>query len=271
MVISLTTIPDRIHNIQPVINSLKNQSVKINKILIWIPFLYQNKFTYDIPEFLCNDPVVEIKRCHDLGPATKYLYAIKELPVDQEFVVVDDDVIYSKFLVKDLVSNKTIDAPKTIRGLKFIKKHIPRIRQDTQNNIKEITYCRKRIIRTNKKKITPVDVVCGVDGFSLKPKFFKSFLDTNFPIFKSNYIPNLQDIFYKQINNKTSRFKNRFPWLHYDDIWISAYLEANNIKKYSIPVTKLNEPCIHQNVQKLNGIRYENGNLYYNLVNSFNE
>ena len=68
----------------------------------------------------CNDPVVEIKRCHDLGPATKYLYAIKELPVDQEFVVVDDDVIYSKFLVQDLVSNKTIDAPKTIRGLKFI-------------------------------------------------------------------------------------------------------------------------------------------------------
>ena len=51
IVISLTTTPDRIQYIKPVIKSLLDQSVKVDQIVLNIPKLCKNK-EYDIPKEL---------------------------------------------------------------------------------------------------------------------------------------------------------------------------------------------------------------------------
>ncbi len=68
--VSLTTIPQRIKNLNKSIESLLKQTKKPNKIFINIPKKYKRfREIIDndqIPKF--NDSAVEITRCGDYGP-----------------------------------------------------------------------------------------------------------------------------------------------------------------------------------------------------------
>ena len=94
LVVSLTTIPERIHNIHITIESLFQQSVKANRVILWLP---RDRFAAkDVSALLKRQENrgLEIAFCsEDLGPYTKYYYCLEKYP-DDLIVTVDDDRIY---------------------------------------------------------------------------------------------------------------------------------------------------------------------------------
>ena len=100
--VSLSTIPQRIKNLDKSIKSLLNQSIKPDKIFINIPFKYRRfKEIIDdnqIPKF--NNNIVEVIRCEDYGPGTKLLGSIDKLKKDSLLILADDDNVYENYMIE---------------------------------------------------------------------------------------------------------------------------------------------------------------------------
>lgn len=216
MYISLTTTPKRIQNIELNILSLKKQTVPPTKILLWVPHLYKGKKEYSIPDFLLSDPMVEIIRCKDVGPATKFIHTIDYLGVNKDFIIVDDDTIYSQYLIEDLTALPNLYGAKCVKGTAFedwngkaVKSRDP----DYPNRQRKSL----RVIGENNKpdslyniKLRMVPIVCGCDGILVNTSFFNS------------KIYNIQKDF-----------------LNCDDIWLSGYLAINKIEKIVVPCREI--------------------------------
>uniref|UniRef100_A0A6C0E1D0 Glycosyltransferase 2-like domain-containing protein n=1 Tax=viral metagenome TaxID=1070528 RepID=A0A6C0E1D0_9ZZZZ len=103
IVISLTTTPDRIQYIKPVIKSLLDQSVKVDQIVLNIPKLCKNK-EYDIPKEL--NSMCNIFTCgKDYGQGTKFIPTIlRETSLNTIIIMVDDDYIYGRNFIKSILS-----------------------------------------------------------------------------------------------------------------------------------------------------------------------
>ncbi len=99
---SLTTIPQRIKNLSKTINSLLNQTKKIDKIFINIPLHYlrfkEDIKNTEIPKF--DNHKIEILRCEDFGPGTKLLGSLKKIKKDSLVILVDDDNEYANYMVE---------------------------------------------------------------------------------------------------------------------------------------------------------------------------
>ena len=100
--ISLSTIPQRIKDLNKSIESLLKQTKKPDKIFINIPFKYRRfDETIDdnkIPKFDNNE--VEITRCEDCGPGTKLLGSLDKLEKNSLVILVDDDHIYEDYMIE---------------------------------------------------------------------------------------------------------------------------------------------------------------------------
>ena len=216
MIVSLTTIPKRINHIHLVIQSLKRQTKPVTKILLWIPYTYKGNDEYIIPDYLKNEKLVKIIRCEDLGPATKFLHPIKYLKSGEDFVVIDDDTIYSQYLIEDLTALPNLYGAKCIKGTAFedwngksVKSRDPDYINRQRKSI--------RVIGENNEpdnlyniKIRKVPIICGCDGMLLNTSFFNK-----------NFF-NIQQQFF-----------------NCDDIWLSGFLAANNIDKYVVPCREI--------------------------------
>ena len=102
--VSISTIPQRIKNLNETVKSLLNQTKKPDKIFINIAFKYK-RFSEtvkdeDIPKFDSN--VVDITRCEDCGPATKLLGSLEKLEKDSLVILVDDDHVYENYMIEKL-------------------------------------------------------------------------------------------------------------------------------------------------------------------------
>ena len=100
--VSLTTIPQRVKNLNKSIESLLNQSQKPDKIFINIPFKYK-RFTEtinddQIPKF--DNNLIEITRCEDYGPGTKLLGSLNKLKRNSLIILADDDNIYEDYMIE---------------------------------------------------------------------------------------------------------------------------------------------------------------------------
>ena len=104
VVVSLTSFEPRFKNLHLVLKSLLNQSFRPEKIILYldktvsldslpVEILALQKFGVEIRN-ICEDYV-----CHK-----KYFYSMQEFP-DKCIVTVDDDVIYSRNLIKKLYSS----------------------------------------------------------------------------------------------------------------------------------------------------------------------
>ena len=102
--VCLTTIPSRIKNIIPTINSILLQTMKPEKICLFIPYKSKREgCKYKIPKIIKNNKLITIIRCEDYGPITKILPAIKQKDlVGYKLVVMDDDTFYHKNTIKTL-------------------------------------------------------------------------------------------------------------------------------------------------------------------------
>ena len=105
-IISLTSYGERLKNINLVIDSLINQSVKADKIILWVAYEDEKLIPADL-----YDKPIEIRLCEDLKSYKKLIPALKEFPNDN-IITVDDDIIYNNNLVKELLEehNKNPDA-----------------------------------------------------------------------------------------------------------------------------------------------------------------
>ena len=99
IVVSLTTTPDKINQIQPVLKSIYRQSIKPDRIYLNIP----REFNI-IPNWLKTDSKIIINITNDYGPATKLIATLeKERDPNAIIITVNDDYIYPKHMVRDLV------------------------------------------------------------------------------------------------------------------------------------------------------------------------
>ncbi len=99
--LSLTTIPERLKNVNKTIDSLIKQSLSPDKIFLNIPKKY-NRFKInindnEIPNF---SEKVQITRSDDYGPGTKLLGSLDKIPENSLLILVDDDHIYDNYMVE---------------------------------------------------------------------------------------------------------------------------------------------------------------------------
>src|SRR5437867_5470030 len=102
VIASLSTVPDRINNLRPTIQSLLKQTRPPDEIVLAIPkFSVRERRPYVVPKYISRLPRVRVLRCReDWGPATKFIAAIQdELAAGREntlIMVVDDDRLYPR-------------------------------------------------------------------------------------------------------------------------------------------------------------------------------
>ena len=99
--VSLSTIPQRLKNLNKSVESLLKQTRKPDKIFINIPFKYKRfSETIDdsqIPKFDTSD--VEITRCEDCGPGTKLLGSLNKFKKNSLVILADDDHTYEDYMI----------------------------------------------------------------------------------------------------------------------------------------------------------------------------
>jgi hypothetical protein len=111
-VVSMASYDKRYDVLPMALKSLLDQSVKPDKIVVWLdengkgnhlPAQLEELKEYGVEFFFVND---------GLKPHKKYFYALKEYP-QANIITVDDDVLYSKDLIESLVQYHN-QYPKTI-------------------------------------------------------------------------------------------------------------------------------------------------------------
>lgn len=100
--VSLTSIPPRFHTIEKTIRSIVNQTEAPSKIFLNIPLEYKrySNSKYDILQLENIFKNLKIIRCQDYGPGTKLLGSIEYLMEYDYVVLIDDDHIYNKDMLK---------------------------------------------------------------------------------------------------------------------------------------------------------------------------
>lgn len=101
-VVSLTSIPSRVGDIGPTIDSLLSQTRKPDNIYVWLPRAYTRAkgSVGTLPKVLQR---VDVRQCTDHGPFTKLRPALEaETAPDTLIVTADDDRIYLESWLKKL-------------------------------------------------------------------------------------------------------------------------------------------------------------------------
>lgn len=102
IIISLTTIPNRIDKVWITIESLLRQTYKPDQIILW---LAQDEFAnMELPDSLRQqmNRGLTIKYCDNLRSYKKFYYTAMENPYAY-IVTADDDVIYAEGMLKNLI------------------------------------------------------------------------------------------------------------------------------------------------------------------------
>ena len=102
IIVSLTSFPARINTVGYAIKSLFNQTVKPDKIILW---LADSQFEdVEIPTLLKElaQRGLEIRFCKDLRSHKKYYYALKEQTKNELIITYDDDLIYPEDSIERL-------------------------------------------------------------------------------------------------------------------------------------------------------------------------
>lgn len=101
IIVSLTSYEDRFADLPITLYSLLNQSVKPDKIILWLSDEYKDltELPYEITQFIKNG--LEIRFVKDIGSYTKAIYSFKEFQ-NSIIVTADDDIYYPNDWLKKL-------------------------------------------------------------------------------------------------------------------------------------------------------------------------
>ena len=202
VVVSLTTTPTRINNLHYTINSILDQSYRVDQINLCIPYyMKRTGEPYVIPDFLKNLQNVKIINCQDCGPITKLLPTLNlEQNPNTKIIYIDDDRIYSYTTIEIIVkySEKFPNSAICNWGWKLPPDH------------NFLTHTRStNIVIKYLFSYGFVDIIEGCEGCLVKSKFFTP------DIYLVDQAP--RELFFV------------------DDIYISGHLASNNIPRYRIP------------------------------------
>src|SRR5213595_371235 len=214
VIASLSTVPDRINNLMPTIQSLLKQTRPPDEIVLAIPeFSVRERRPYVVPKYIYRLPRVRILRCReDWGPATKFIAAIQdELAAGRQntlIVVVDDDRIYPRDALETYLyySEQLPNAALCFRGAAMPST------LDWDNA--------KMIYAKDLREPRSVAVITGCGSYLVRPRFFdRSLWDYSEAPSVAFYI---------------------------DDIWISAWLSRRGVKRYVVPASAMMRSVFRQ-------------------------
>src|SRR5213080_2132268 len=214
VIVSLSTVPDRINNLRPTIRSLLKQTRPPDEIVLAIPeFSVREQRPYVVPKYISQLPRVRVLRCReDYGPATKFIAAIQdELAAGREntlIMVVDDDRLYPRDALETYVhfNNQFPDAALCFRGAAMPST------LDWDDA--------KMIYAKDLRAPRCVAVITGCRSYLLRPQFFdRSLWDYSGAPSVAFYI---------------------------DDIWISAWLSRRGVKRYVVPASAMMRSVFRQ-------------------------
>ena len=214
IIASLSTVPDRIDNLEPTLLCLLNQTRPPDEIVIAIPdFSVREQRPYVVPKYLESMPRLNILRCgKDWGPATKFIPAIQTEReagrADTLIMVVDDDRTYPRDALETYIhySRELPDAALCLRGAAMPSS------LDWDDA--------KMVHGKNLREPRPVAVVTGCGSYLVQPRFFDE---------------SLWDY-------------SRAPQVAFviDDIWISACLSRRGVKRYVVPASGVMRSVLRQ-------------------------
>jgi hypothetical protein len=165
VVATLTTAPDRIHLIEPVLQSLTSgQSRPPDEIHLNIPHRFaRTGAEYVIPDFIKNYPV-KVFRCEDVGPGTKLIPTIRRTAANANvwFFVIDDDVRQLPAALATLIEFTSV-RPREAFG-----------------------YADNYLYRKWSPPRGDVDILCGFAGFMVHRSFFSE----DFELYLSQVLTN---------------------------------------------------------------------------------
>ena len=208
VVVSLTSIPSRLPMIGDTIKSLLRQTRLPAEIRLYLPRTSRRESTpYVVPDWLAS--VASLRICwvdEDIGPATKFIWALQDLGPDAKLLVVDDDRIFPPNTIEllDDAADRQPDAAFCIGGWVVPTDLVDRC-TTLMMYLRQQPPAQVRPVRINRP--TPIDILMGAHGFIVRPRFFDLAVLTDF-----TNVP--KEVFFA------------------DDIWISAH---SKVPKMALP------------------------------------
>lgn len=102
IIVSLTTYSKRIYDVHLSIESIMEQTMKANRIILWLDYSFENK-TLPKALQLLQKKGLEIKYCKDIRSYKKLIPTLKICPNDA-IITIDDDLIYEFDLLEKLIN-----------------------------------------------------------------------------------------------------------------------------------------------------------------------
>lgn len=102
VIVSLTTYGTRIYDVYLTIESIMQQTIRPNKIILWLDNSFKNK---DLPITLTRqiNRGLEVNYCKDILSYKKLIYTLFSYPEDI-IITVDDDAIYNFDLLENMIT-----------------------------------------------------------------------------------------------------------------------------------------------------------------------
>lgn len=126
VIISLTSFPARIDGVHLTINSLLNQTVAPDLIVLWLAQSQFPKKDEDLPSTIkdLDQDIFEVRWCEDIRSYKKLIPTLINYP-DSIIITVDDDVIYESDLIRKLIIGSETHPNCVIaaRTTKVLRKH----------------------------------------------------------------------------------------------------------------------------------------------------
>lgn len=207
LIASLSTMPDRIDNLEPTLRSLLEQTRPPDEIVLTVPkFSIRQQRDYVIPRYLEKIPRLRILRSQtDWGPATKFIPVIQEELAagrsDTLIMVLDDDRTYPRDAVETYLHYhaQLPEAALCFRGAVMPENFV---------------WFLPKLFRANQiREPKRVAVITGTASYLIQPRFFDSAL--------WDYSASPPSTFYV------------------DDIWISGCLDRRGVEKYVVPASAM--------------------------------
>lgn len=214
LIVSFSTMPDRIERLQPMLESLLNQTRPPDEIVLTIPkFSVRQKRGYRVPGYLAKVPRFRLLYADtDWGPATKFIPVIQEERAagqnDTLIMVVDDDRVYPREAIEIYLHfhNQLPNAALCFRGVRM--PHSLDWRDSWSTFGSKIQQPQRTA------------VITGGGSYLVQPRFFDESL--------WDYSSAPAGAFYV------------------DDIWISGCLDRRGVEKYVVPGSRMIRSVLRQ-------------------------
>lgn len=102
IIVSLTTHGKRIYDVHLTIESIMEQTMKANRIILWLDYNFKHKILPKTLQLL-QKRGLEISFCKDIRSYTKIIPSLIKFPNDA-IVTIDDDVLYEIDLLENLIT-----------------------------------------------------------------------------------------------------------------------------------------------------------------------